>query len=132
MPNITHESDQGSQRERLLRELEARRLQASIGPELVQQQRARTSWSEQRSDGVSPTWDGLLAGSTYGVLASLGGLAVVTAATLGSPAFRAASSPGGRAWLVCTCGMAGFFVNSEMAVVGSDARAKARARANPQ
>ena len=108
--------------------LEARRRSGSSA-DIVQQQRSRTSWANpQRADGANPTWDGLIAGAKYGVLFSLAGVATVGAATIASPAFRSASSAGGRAWLVCTFGMAGFFVNSEMAVVGTDARTKAPGR----
>ena len=110
----------------LLAQLEARRQRtASIDADVVRVQRARTSWSEgQRENGANPTWDGLVAGARYGALYTFAGLAIVGGATMGSPAFRAASSAGGRAWLVCTIGMAGFFFNSEMAVVGTHARDK--------
>ena len=107
-------------------ELEERYRRA--GGDSIEHQRARTSWAGQRADGANPTLDGFIAGSKYGLLSTLLGLAVVGAATVGSRRFRESSSPGGRAWLVCTFGMAGFFINSEMAVVGTEAREHAAGR----
>lgn len=125
--------DDLSKREALLLQLEARR-QAINGQEqadTVQRQRARTSWADsQRPGGANPTWDGLISGCRAGSIYTLVGLAVVASATHISPLFRSGSSPGGRAWLVCTAGMAGFFFNAEMAVVGSEAREKALQRSD--
>ena len=110
-------------------ELDARRA-ATASIDAIDQQRARTAWAntQARADGANPTYDGLIAGTRSGALHALVGLAAVSAATVGSPTFRAATSPGARAWIVCIVGMAGFFINSEMAVVGSDARDKAAAQ----
>ena len=125
--------DDLSKRDALLLQLEARRqaINRQEQADTVQRQRARTSWADsQRPGGANPTWDGLMAGCRAGSIYTLVGLAVVASATHMSPLFRSGSSPGGRAWLVCTAGMAGFFFNAEMAVVGSDARDKALQRSD--
>ena len=114
------------QRAQLYATLEARRQSSSVAAaDVVRQQRQRTAWGERRSDGANPTWDGMLAGLRGGTIYTFVGIAAIGGLTLYSPGFRAASSPGGRVWLVCTAGMAGFFFNSEMAVGGSEAREKA-------
>ena len=110
------------------RRLELEERYRRAGGDTIEHQRARTSWAGQRADGANPTLDGLIAGTKAGLLGTAIGLAVVGAATVGSRSFRAASSPGSRAWLVCTFGMAGFFINSEMAVVGTEAREHAAGR----
>lgn len=126
-------SSSSEQRAAILRSLEERRHNppsASEMAEVVAMQRSRTSWADsQRADGSNPTHDGLIAGAKHGALYALVGFSVVGAATMLSPAFRTASSAGGRAWLVCTAGMAGFFINSEMAVVGTEVRERAAAAA---
>lgn len=121
--------ERAAQRKAMMKALDddaKRQWPKHIDSDLVQQQRSRASWSAARSDGVNPTYDGLLAGAKSGAILTIVGLAAVGAATVMSPAFRTASSPGARAWLVCTAGMAGFFFNSEMAVVGTDARSRER------
>ena len=99
-------------------------LQARLA-ESIEQQRNRTTWNASRTDGANPTLDGLHAGAKSGTVFAVVGSVVVGVATAMSPGFRASTSPGVRAWLVCTAGMAGFFLNSEMAVVGTEAREKA-------
>ena len=124
-------SSQSSKEAQLRESLQARRQSSDGAADMVQRQRARTSWTyPQREDGINPTLDGLLAGTKYGVVSTLLAVGAVSAGNFYSPAFRASLSPGGKAWLICTVGMAGFFINSEMAVVGTEARERAAAAAD--
>ena len=90
-------------------------------------QRRRTNWQAAGIDDrrVNPTFDGLAAGSKYGALSGvLGGTTVFMLHRLGPSWFRGISI-GGKVWIVTVAAMAGFFVCSEQAVVGTEARAKA-------
>ena len=101
------------------RKLEDRARTSSLE---VERQRGRASWSSDA--GLAPTMDGLVAGYKAGAASGIAGAMLVYTLHLQTELFGSMST-GGKVWLVCIAGMAGFFINSEQAVVGSDARAKA-------
>lgn len=95
----------------------------AVSDEEVLRQRARTSWSLN----LRPTMDGLEAGAYWGAITgSVGSLAIY--ALHRQSTFVRNSSTAGKVWLACVAGMAGFFINSEQAVVGTDARARDASR----
>ena len=114
-----------AQRADLLRRWEARQASAAT----IEQQRSRTDWKASgQGRAFNPTIDGLVAGTRSGLLTGAASAAVIYALHLRTSLFRT-MSPGGKVWLVCVGAMAGFFVTSEQAVVGSDARERACASA---
>jgi len=110
-----------------LERLERQRGLASSREEEIERQRRRASW--QAADdgrGLNPTADACSAGFKWGSLSALVGAGAIGAGHRFSPAVRRISLAG-KVWLVSIAAMAGFFVSSEQAVVGTDARERAAA-----
>ena len=81
----------------------------------LEQRRAASETHAAHVNARTPTWDAALAGVKWGIVGT-----VFTGAAVG--ALRRAGMLRGTplcAWIVTTGGMAGFFVASEQAVVGS-------------
>ena len=109
------------QRADVLRDWEQRK--AAVADE-VDRQRSRANWASAGvgRDGFNPTTNGLVAGVQSALMSGTVGGVLVYAAHRMSDTVRMQSA-GGKVWLVAIFTMAGFFVSSEQAVAGSDARA---------
>ena len=100
-----------------------------VSKEELERQRRKTSWQASEDEvALNPTVEGFRAGGKWGcITGAVGGVAVYALHLVGPRWFRQVST-GGKVWLVTATAMAGFFVCSEQAVVGTDARARAAVR----
>lgn len=87
--------------------------------------------SEQHAATIRAGRDPFREGSAAGFSSGSAAAALASTAIFGlgrlAPASRISRmAPGGKAWLVCIAGMAGFFTSSEFAVVGSSSAGTSR------
>lgn len=126
-PSTINSADDAQEQQRRAELVRQQLRRASTGDDIAAQ-RSRTDWAQSGRDLINPTTEGFRAGITSGVVTGLIGALVVYGAHRISDPTRPFKPTTGKTWLVCVFAMAGFFISSEQAVVGTEARAKGQSR----